>query len=83
MPLDSINIRLQPVFSLTQALFRRRWPIFVNVRTLKTLEKRTPANNYEQPAHNWGTRGRGFKSRQPDKKTHALNSRVREPTPIK
>ena len=33
---------------------------------LKTLEKRTPANNYEQPALNWGTRGRGFKSRQPD-----------------
>jgi len=33
---------------------------------LKTLEKRTPANSYEQTALNWGTRGRGFKSRQPD-----------------
>ena len=32
----------------------------------KTLEKRTPANNYEQTALNWGTGGRGFKSPQPD-----------------
>jgi hypothetical protein len=27
---------------------------------------RTATNTHEQPALNWGTRGRGFKSRQPD-----------------
>ena len=38
--------------------------MFVCVRTLENIRK---TNSYEQPALIWGIRGRGFKSRQPDK----------------